>query len=166
MWYRIISSCFYLLSTTIKCINTLTDEQRRTLKCSKKKGNWLGSSEEGEQYSSRTLTEFYPTEEDNPSPCSLTSDQGAKGEPGKLIPYQDQRRVLQQHKDIFTKPARKIIDPFAILTVKEQRKFAPSAIGLSFSHPTYFVTLHGQGTASTSKEYPAKQAPGSILEWG
>lgn len=82
----------------------------------------------------------------------LTSDQGTKGGPGKIIPYQDPRRVLQQHKNLPTKPARRIIDPFAILTVKDQRKFAPSAIRLRVSHPTYFVTLHGQGTVSTSKE--------------
>lgn len=45
-----------------------------TLKCSKKKGDLFESSGVGEQYSGITLTKFHPTEEENPSPCFLTTD--------------------------------------------------------------------------------------------
>ena len=57
-----------------------------TLKCSKKKGDLLESSGVGEQYSSITLTKFHPTEEENTSPCFLTSDRETEAGPGKLIP--------------------------------------------------------------------------------
>lgn len=70
-----------------------------TPKCSKKKGDLLESSGVREKYSGITLTKFHPTEEENPSPCFLTSDRETEAGPGKLIPCQYPRKVLPTTQD-------------------------------------------------------------------